>query len=130
MQASLAPPESLAPLTIRVPKGVLERIEILAKLHGKPVANIIRELLSEALDKRSPELNILESIQEATRALERQTVVTLENVITIKDTLLPALMLMFPEEFRAVSGKLSEHIKDCNRQRHQKAQDALVEARQ
>src|ERR1035438_8254959 len=53
---------SLAPLTIRVPKGVLERIEILAKLHGKPVANIIRELLSEALDKRSPELNILESI--------------------------------------------------------------------
>jgi len=129
MQASLAPPESLAPLTIRVTKDVLERIEILAKLHGKPAASIIRELLNEALEKRAPELNILESIQEATRASERQTLVTLENVITVKDTLLPALMLMFPEEFRAVSGKLSEHIKECNRQRYQKAQDALAEAR-
>jgi len=129
MQLSLAPTEPLAALTIRVPKDVLERIEILAKLHGKPSASVIRELLNEALDKRAPELSILESIREATRAVERQTMVTLESVITIKDTLLAALMLMFPEEFRAVAGRLSELVKNCHHQRRQKAQEALAEAR-
>ena len=128
MEAITAPSECLIPVTIRVPRDVLERVQILAKLQSKPSASVVRELLVEALNKRSPELNLLESIRETTRTLERQTLVTLENVITIKDTLLPALMLMFPEEFRAVAGKLSDHIKDSNRQRHQKALEALAEA--